>query len=46
MDAYMENCCRICLVVANTMLSTDEQIENFNKTINELIMDCCNFEVK
>lgn len=46
MDTLIENCCRVCLEVSDTMLSIDEQIHKFHKTMHELLIQCINFEVK
>lgn len=46
MDDFFDTSCRVCLEASDTMLNTDEKIHKFNKTINELLIESVNFEVR
>lgn len=45
MDDFLNSCCRICLAVEHTMISTFDRIEDFDLAINELLLDCVNIKV-
>lgn len=42
---FMKNCCRVCLSVENEMLESSNIVENFNKTIDQLLFECANLKV-
>lgn len=42
---FMENCCRVCLSVENEMVESSNIVENFNKTIDQLLFECANLKV-
>lgn len=42
---FLQNCCRICLAVENEMVDSSNIVENFNKTIDQLLSDCVNLKV-
>lgn len=43
---FLENCCRVCLSVENEMVESSNIVENFNKTINQLLLECANLHVR
>lgn len=42
---FLENCCRICLSIENEMVESTNIVENFNKSIEELLLECVNLKV-
>lgn len=42
---FMKNCCRVCLSVENEMVDSSNIVENFNKTIDQLLFECTNLKV-
>lgn len=44
---FLKNCCRICLSVENEnkMVDSSNIVENFNKTIDQLLLECANLKV-
>lgn len=42
---FLENCCRVCLSVENEMVDSSNIVENFNKTIDQLLFECANLQV-
>lgn len=43
---FLKNCCRVCLSVENEMFDSSNIVENFNKTIDQLLLECANLKVK
>lgn len=43
---FLKNCCRVCLSVENEMVESSNIVENFNKTIDQLLLECANLKVK
>lgn len=43
---FLKNCCRVCLSVENEMVESSNIVENFNKSIDELLYECANFKVR
>lgn len=44
-DEFLHLCCRVCLSVENVMVDTTDTVENFNKTIDELLHTNANMKV-
>lgn len=42
---FLKNCCRVCLSVENEMVDSSNIVENFNKTIDQLLFECVNLKV-
>lgn len=42
---FLRSCCRVCLAVENEMVDTMNIVENFNKSIDELLLECASIEV-
>lgn len=42
---FLKNCCRVCLSIENEMVDSSNIVENFNKTIEELLHECVNLKV-
>lgn len=42
---FLENCCRVCLSIENEMVDSSNIVENFNKSIEELLLECVNLKV-
>lgn len=42
---FLQNCCRVCLSVENEMVDSTNIVENFNKTIDQLLLECVNLKV-
>lgn len=42
---FLKNCCRVCLSVENEMVDSANIVENFNKTIDQLMFECVNLKV-
>lgn len=42
---FLRSCCRVCLAVENEMVDTVNIVENFNKSIAQLLLECANIEV-
>lgn len=40
LSEFLKNCCRCCLSVENEMMESSYLIENFNKTIEQLLFEC------
>lgn len=43
---FLQNCCRVCLAIENEMVDSTNIVENFNKTIDELLFECADMKVK
>lgn len=43
---FLKNCCRVCLSVENEMIDSSNIVENFNKTIDQLLFECANLKVR
>lgn len=37
---FLKNCCRCCLSMENEMMESSNLVENFNKTIEQLLFEC------
>lgn len=44
-DEFLQLCCRVCLSVENVMVDTTDTVENFDKTIDELLFTNANMKV-
>lgn len=42
---FLKNCCRVCLSVENEMVESSNIVENFNKSIDELLYECAKVRV-
>lgn len=42
---FLQNCCRVCLAIENEMVDSTNIVENFNKTIDELLFECADMKV-
>lgn len=42
---FLKNCCRVCLSVENEMIDSSNIVENFNKSIDQLLFECANLKV-
>lgn len=45
LNDFLKNCCRVCLSVENEMVESSNIVENFNKTIDQLLFECANLKV-
>lgn len=45
LDDFLISCCRVCLNIENVMVDSTHTIENFTKSIDELLFDCGNMKV-
>lgn len=45
MENFLKNCCRVCLSIENEMIDSSNIVENFDKTIDQLLFDCANLKV-
>lgn len=45
LSEFLKNCCRVCLSVENEMVDSSNIVENFNKTIHQLLFECTNLKV-
>lgn len=47
LDDFLKNRCRVCLSVENEnkMVDSSNIVENFNKTIDQLLLECANLKV-
>lgn len=45
LDDVVTSFCRVCLNVENVMIDTSNTIEDFDKSIDELLFDCANMKV-
>lgn len=43
---FLKNCCRVCLSVENEMIDSSNIVENFNKSIDQLLFECANLKVR
>lgn len=43
---FLRNCCRVCLSVENEMVESSNIVENFSKTIDQLLLECANLHVR
>lgn len=43
---FLRTCCRVCLAVEHEMVDTVNIVENFNKSIAELLLECADIQVK
>lgn len=42
---FLRSCCRVCLTVENEMVDTVNIVENFNKSIAQLLLECADIQV-
>lgn len=42
---FLQSCCRVCLVIENEMVDSTNIVENFNKTIDQLLFECADMKV-
>lgn len=42
---FLKNCCRVCLAIENEMIDSTNIVENFNKTIDQLLFECADMNV-
>lgn len=42
---FLQNCCRVCLAIENGMVDSANIVENFNKTIDQLLFECADMKV-
>lgn len=42
---FLQNCCRVCLAIENEMVDSANIVENFNKTIDQLLFECADMKV-
>lgn len=44
---FLKNCCRVCLSIENenVMVDSSNIVENFNRTIEDLLLECVNLKV-
>lgn len=45
LEEFLHSCCRVCLAVESNMINSLDIIENFNKTIDEMLCDCADMKV-
>lgn len=43
---FLRTCCRVCLAVEHEMVDTVNIVENFNKSIAQLLLECADIQVK
>lgn len=45
-DEFLKNCCRICLSISiEEMVDSLNIVEDFNKTVDQLLFECVNLKV-
>lgn len=42
---FLTRCCRVCLSIESEMVDSSNVVENFNKTIDQLLFECANLKV-
>lgn len=45
LNDFLKNCCRVCLSVENEMVESTNIVENFNKTIDQLLFEYTSLKV-
>lgn len=45
LNNFLENCCRVCLAIENEMVDSTNIVENFNKSIDQLLFECADMKV-
>lgn len=45
LNDFLENCCRVCLAIENEMVDSTNIVENFDKTIDQLLFECADMKV-
>lgn len=45
LNDFLQNCCRICLAIENEMVDSSNIVENFSKSIDQLLLECADMKV-